>query len=119
MDVPGWSGGPTVIPLRPAVFAVVADLEAECVAVERQGRVPIVARELGLVEADVHTGHATCGSATGASRFLIGLVPCFATPGDTQPSRPPQRGCRLSVASESNASGSFRSVFLSVRQPST
>ena len=30
---------------------------------------------------DVHGGHASCGSATGASRFLIGLVTCFATHG--------------------------------------
>ena len=28
---------------------------------------------------DVHAGHASCGSVTGASRFLIGLVTCFAT----------------------------------------
>ena len=28
---------------------------------------------------DVHGGHASCGSVTGASRFLIGLVTCFAT----------------------------------------
>ena len=28
---------------------------------------------------DVHGGHARCGSVTGASRFLIGRVTCFAT----------------------------------------
>jgi hypothetical protein len=28
---------------------------------------------------DVHDGEARCGSVTGASRFLIGLVTCFAT----------------------------------------
>ena len=28
---------------------------------------------------DVHGGHARCGSVTGASRFLTGLVTCFAT----------------------------------------
>ena len=28
---------------------------------------------------DVHGGHARCGSAAGASRFLTGLVTCFAT----------------------------------------
>ena len=27
---------------------------------------------------DVHGGHASCGSATRASRFLISLVTCFA-----------------------------------------
>jgi hypothetical protein len=30
------------------------------------------------VNGDVHGGHASCGSATRASRFLIGLVTCFA-----------------------------------------
>jgi len=28
---------------------------------------------------DVHGDHASCGSVTRASRFLIGLVTCFAT----------------------------------------
>jgi hypothetical protein len=32
------------------------------------------------VNRDVHGGHATGGSVSGASRFLIGLVTCFATP---------------------------------------
>jgi hypothetical protein len=31
------------------------------------------------VNGDVHGGHSRCGSVTGASRFLIGLVTCFAT----------------------------------------
>ena len=79
--MPGWSGGPTVIQCIPAVFDVVADLEAEGVAVEGQGGVRVVVREVGRVNGDVHGGHASCGSATGASRFLIGLVTCFATHG--------------------------------------
>jgi hypothetical protein len=28
---------------------------------------------------DVHGGHSSCGSVTGASPFLTGLVTCFAT----------------------------------------
>jgi hypothetical protein len=31
------------------------------------------------VNGDVHGGHASCGSVTRASRFLIGLVTCIAT----------------------------------------
>ncbi len=31
------------------------------------------------VNADVHDGQASCGPLTGASRFLTGLVTCFAT----------------------------------------
>jgi len=31
------------------------------------------------VNGDVHGGHASCGSGVRASRFLIGLVTCFAT----------------------------------------
>ena len=30
------------------------------------------------VNRDAHDGHASCGSVTRASRFLIGLVTCFA-----------------------------------------
>jgi hypothetical protein len=30
---------------------------------------------------DVYDGHASCGPVTGASRFLTGLVTCFATHG--------------------------------------
>src|SRR5207237_29977 len=49
------------------------------VAIEGQGCVPVVVREEARVNGDVHGGHASCGSVTGASRFLIGLVTCFAT----------------------------------------
>jgi hypothetical protein len=49
------------------------------VAVEGQGCVRVVMREEARVDGDVHGGHARCGSVTGASRFLIGLVTCFAT----------------------------------------
>ncbi len=35
--------------------------------------------EEGPVNGDVHGGHSRCGSVTGASRFLIGVVTCFAT----------------------------------------
>jgi hypothetical protein len=38
-----------------------------------------VMHEEGRLNADVHDGQASCGSVTGASRFLIGLVTCFAT----------------------------------------
>jgi hypothetical protein len=31
---------------------------------------------------DVHGGHASCGSVTGASRFLIGLVTCIEVAAD-------------------------------------
>jgi hypothetical protein len=31
------------------------------------------------VNGDVHVGQARCGSVIDASRFLIGLVTCFAT----------------------------------------
>jgi len=44
-----------------------------------QGGVRVVVREEGPVNCDVHGGHYRCGSVTGASRFLIGLVTCFAT----------------------------------------
>jgi hypothetical protein len=36
-------------------------------------------REEARVNGDVHGGHSRCGSMTGASQFLIGLVTCFAT----------------------------------------
>ena len=81
MDVSGWSAGPTVIQCIPPYLDVVADLEAEGVAVEGQGGLRVVVREEARVNGDVHGGHASCGSATGASRFLIGLVTCFATHG--------------------------------------
>ncbi len=79
--MPGWAARADRDPVHPAVFDVVADLEAEGVAVEGQGGVRVVVREVGLVNGDVHGGHANCGSATRASRFLIGLVIRFATHG--------------------------------------
>ena len=36
-------------------------------------------REEARVNGDVHGGNYRCGSGAGASRFLIGLVTCFAT----------------------------------------
>src|SRR6266487_4051385 len=60
---------------------VVADLEAENVAVEGQGGVRVVMREEARVDGDVHGGHTRCGWVTGASRFLTGLVTCCATHG--------------------------------------
>src|ERR1700681_2249517 len=72
-------GGADRDPVHPAVSDVAADLEAEGVAVEGQGCVRVVMREEGRVNGDVHDGHASCGSVTAASRFLIGLVTCFAT----------------------------------------
>ncbi len=36
-------------------------------------------REEARVNGDVHGGQSRCGSVTGASRFLIGLVTCFAS----------------------------------------
>src|SRR3712207_8461376 len=36
-------------------------------------------REEARVNGDVHGSHSTCGPGAGASRFLIGLVTCFAT----------------------------------------
>jgi hypothetical protein len=49
-------------PVHPAVFDVVANLEAEGVAIEGQGRVRVVVREQARVNADVHGGDASCGS---------------------------------------------------------
>ena len=75
----GLVGGADRDPAHPVVPDVVADLEAERVAVEGQRGVRVVVREEARVNGDVHGGHARCGSVTGASRFLIGLVTCFAT----------------------------------------
>jgi hypothetical protein len=61
------------------VSDVVANLEAEGVAMEGQGCVRVVVREEARVNGEIHGGHSSCGSVTGASRFLIGLVTCFAT----------------------------------------
>ena len=44
-----------------------------------QGGARVVMREESRVNGEVHGGQASCGSVTGASRFLIGLVTCFAT----------------------------------------
>src|ERR1700694_2117645 len=72
-------GGADRDPVHPAVFHVAAYLEAEGVAIESQGCVRVALREEGRVDGEVHGGHASCGSLAGASRFLIGLVTCFAT----------------------------------------
>jgi hypothetical protein len=78
MEVPGWSAGADRDPAQLAVSDVAADLEAEAVAIEGQGGVRVVVREETRVNGDVHAGHDRCGSRAGASRFLIGLVTCFA-----------------------------------------
>src|SRR5712671_2661835 len=85
----GLVGGADRDPAHPAVCDVVADLEAEGVAIEGQGCVRVVMREEGRVNGDVHGGHSSCGSVTGATRFLIGLVTCFAAPAGA---RGPSRG---------------------------
>jgi hypothetical protein len=69
------------VPLHAAVLDVVADLEAEDVAIEGQGGIRVVLREEARVDGDVHGGQASCGSGAGASRSLTGLVTCFATHG--------------------------------------
>src|ERR671918_1635567 len=74
-------GGADRDPAHPAASHVAADLEAEGVAIEGQGCVRVVVREEGRVDGEVHGGHASSGSMTGASRFLIGLVTCFAMHG--------------------------------------
>src|SRR5207248_444799 len=63
-------------PAPPGVSDIVADLEAEPVAIEGQRRVRIGVREEGGVNRDVHVGHVSCGSMTRALRFLTGLVAC-------------------------------------------
>jgi hypothetical protein len=75
----GLVGGADRDPAHPAVSDVDADLEAKGVALEGQGCVRVVVWGEGLVNGDVHGGQASCGSVTGASRFLIGLVTCSAT----------------------------------------
>jgi hypothetical protein len=74
----GLVGGADRDPAHRGVSDVVADLEAEGVAREGQGCVRVVVREEGRVNRDAHDGHARRGSLTGASRFLTGLVTCFA-----------------------------------------
>jgi hypothetical protein len=68
-------------PAHLALSDVAANLEAEGVAVESQGRVRVVMREEARVNGDLHDDHARCGSVTRASRFLIDLATCFATHG--------------------------------------
>src|SRR6478735_11357152 len=64
-------------PAHALVADVVADLETESVPVEGQSGVGIVLRQEARVNGDIHGGHASCGSVTRASRFLIGRVTCF------------------------------------------
>src|SRR5205807_8902935 len=77
----GLVAGPDGDPVQPAISDVVANLESEGVAIERQRGVRVVVREEARVNGDVHGSQASCGSVTRASRFLIGLVTCFATHG--------------------------------------
>ena len=79
----GLAGRADRDPAKPAVVDVVADLEAEGVAIEGQGGVRVVVGEVGLGDGDVHGGHASCGSLAGASRFLTGLVTFLARHGGT------------------------------------
>ena len=79
MFVSGWLGRPDRNPTHLAASDVEADLEAEGVAVEREGFFRVVEREHAGVNGDVHGAHARCRSTAGASRFLIGLVTCFST----------------------------------------
>ena len=75
----GLAGRSDGDPVQPVVTDVVADLEAEGVAVKGQRRVRVVVRKETRVDGDVHAGHASCGRGFGASRFLTGLVTCFVT----------------------------------------
>src|SRR5438067_11499523 len=68
-------------PPHPAVSDIIADLEAEVVAIEGQRCVRVGMREESRVNSEVYGGHTKTGSVTRASRFLIGLVTCFATHG--------------------------------------
>ena len=62
---------------------------AEPLDVEALARgVRVVLREEGVVNGDVHDGHARCGSVDRASRFLTGLVTFLATHGAI-----PSEGC--------------------------
>src|SRR5215218_8394332 len=75
----GLAGRADRDPAHAAVAHVEADLEAECVAEERHGGVGIGVRQEAGVDGDGHGRHARDGAAAGASRFLTGLVTCFAT----------------------------------------
>src|SRR5271165_786189 len=77
----GLAGGADRDPAHLALADIAADLEAEGVAIEGQGGVRVVMWEEARVNRDVHGGHTSCGPVTGASRFLTGLVTCFATHG--------------------------------------
>src|SRR5687767_12536729 len=68
-------------PAHLALADVVADLEAEHVAIEGEGLLRVVVREERGVNGDIHGGHDRRGSRAGASRFLIGLDTCFARHG--------------------------------------
>ena len=58
---------------------VEAHLEAQDVTVEGQGLLRIVMGEEGRVDGEIHADQTKWGSASDASRFLTGLVTCFAT----------------------------------------
>src|SRR5262249_44345784 len=75
----GLVGGADRDPAHPAVSDVVADLEAEGVAIEGQGCFRVVMREEARVNGDVHGSQASWGPVPRASRFLTGLVTRFAT----------------------------------------
>ena len=66
-------------PAHAAGSGLVTDLKAASVAVEVLVGARIVRPAEGRLDADVHDDQASCGSLTGASRFLTGLVTCFAT----------------------------------------
>src|SRR6266568_3124320 len=69
----------------------VADLEAEGVAMEGQGCVRVVMREEGLVNRDVHDGHARRSSVTRASPKLLTFGRPSTPRGGRRPSMPPTR----------------------------
>jgi hypothetical protein len=68
--------------------------------------------EEGLVNGDVHGSQASCGSVTRASRFLIGLVTCFAThdsiPAVTRRVEPVGTGRHTDQAGEATAEAAQR-----------
>src|SRR5262249_45092801 len=82
----GLAGGADRDPALRAVSDILADLEAEGVAIEGEGGVRVVVWEEGPVNCDIHTGHASCGSVADASRILTGSVTYFAM------ARPPSAG---------------------------
>jgi hypothetical protein len=64
----------------------------------------IVAREEARVNGDDHGSHVSCGSGSGASPFLTGLVTCFATH-DGIPARSTSTVIRLDAATECRCPG--------------